>query len=436
MWCRMRNTCRNNPLDQLCIRFFVILSLYSFFFTPDTNASSLVFSTPRIARHDVPVGVADSIQFHIINTSDDTLRVVSIGISGSSPYDTISFNPKAAIIAPADSCRVNMRIVATVRMMMQDYIGVELADGQFFYLPLVLQSVGYLDCYPQALNRSHHEQGIMITGTRLKDVWDADKRIVPDAGIVFRAVIACRDSLQLGVRSNINTPVGFYWILFEKDGVRLDSLLLEIAPSSPHIWSPFDKLSFGPQKILDTLEVRGRDFWPGCRFEFLLDGLSVVSTELSSDTLATLLVRLDGNIISTNSVIRVVNPDSGRSIDDASVYVYFEEPPLGLENDNTGPGAQLPRAFSLGSNCPNPFNPSTTISYSVAGNAPVRVVLRVFNLRGQNVATLADRLTAPGEYSVEWDGTDSGGAKLSSGVYFYRMTAGEFSFTRKMVLLK
>ncbi|HUU29412.1 MAG TPA: carboxypeptidase regulatory-like domain-containing protein [archaeon] len=94
----------------------------------------------------------------------------------------------------------------------------------------------------------------------------------------------------------------------------------------------------------------------------------------------------------------------------------------------------LPRAFALGQNSPNPFNPSTTITYSVS--EPGQVRLTVYDLRGRNVVTLIDRYHEAGTYNVQWDGRDSKGGKLSSGVYFYRMNAGAFTRVRKMVLLK
>jgi len=97
----------------------------------------------------------------------------------------------------------------------------------------------------------------------------------------------------------------------------------------------------------------------------------------------------------------------------------------------------LPKAFSLSQNSPNPFNPSTTIAFEIPeGKAAVRVNLTVYNIRGQKVVTLMDELKDAGSYLVNWDGITTGGTKVSSGVYFYRIQAGEFSAVRKMVVLK
>jgi len=99
--------------------------------------------------------------------------------------------------------------------------------------------------------------------------------------------------------------------------------------------------------------------------------------------------------------------------------------------------ASLPKAFALAQNSPNPFNPSTTISYSVPeGRSQVRVSLEIYDLRGRRVRSLVDEARDAGVYTVFWDGLDEQGGRVSSGVYFYRMRAGDFVQTRKMVLLK
>ena len=89
----------------------------------------------------------------------------------------------------------------------------------------------------------------------------------------------------------------------------------------------------------------------------------------------------------------------------------------------------LPLEYGLAQNYPNPFNPITSIEYSVAGN--VRATLKVYNVLGQELVTLVDEVKEPGHYSVSWDA-----GALASGVYFYRLDAGAYSATRRMVLMK
>jgi hypothetical protein len=89
------------------------------------------------------------------------------------------------------------------------------------------------------------------------------------------------------------------------------------------------------------------------------------------------------------------------------------------------------------SNHPNPFNPYTTIEFSVVvGLAPTHVLLEVFNIRGQRVRTLISEYMPSGNHSVVWDGRDDSGRPVGSGVYLYRLQAGEISETRRMLLLK
>jgi len=85
--------------------------------------------------------------------------------------------------------------------------------------------------------------------------------------------------------------------------------------------------------------------------------------------------------------------------------------------------------FRLAQNYPNPFNPSTSISYSVAEMS--NVTLRVYDILGRVVATLVNDVQAPGQYNVNFDA-----ARLASGTYIYRIEAGDFMSTKKMLLIK
>ena len=90
--------------------------------------------------------------------------------------------------------------------------------------------------------------------------------------------------------------------------------------------------------------------------------------------------------------------------------------------------------FALGNNYPNPFNPATTIKYQLPQATDVR--LEIFNVVGQVVRTLVADPQDAGRYTVQWDATNDGGQPLSSGIYFYRLLAGDFQEVNKMLLLK
>ncbi len=94
----------------------------------------------------------------------------------------------------------------------------------------------------------------------------------------------------------------------------------------------------------------------------------------------------------------------------------------------------LPKEFALNQNFPNPFNPSTTIRFALPKASQVE--LAVYNTLGQKVATVVDGQMEAGNHAVVWDGRNSGNQQVASGVYFYRLQAGSYNQTKKMMLLK
>ncbi len=101
--------------------------------------------------------------------------------------------------------------------------------------------------------------------------------------------------------------------------------------------------------------------------------------------------------------------------------------------ENSDPN--LPQQFELSQNFPNPFNPTTTIKYSLPNSSIV--TLRVYNLLGKEVATLVDNeFKQAGNHVGVWDGRNASGNVVASGLYLLRMQAGNFVQTRKMVLVQ
>jgi len=99
-------------------------------------------------------------------------------------------------------------------------------------------------------------------------------------------------------------------------------------------------------------------------------------------------------------------------------------------NDNNAPVVQT----ELKGNYPNPFNPETTIAYSVKEHIPVNI--EIYNIKGQKVKTLVSETKAPGNYTAVWRGLDDNNHPVSSGVYFFKMNAGKYSSTKKMIMMK
>ena len=104
--------------------------------------------------------------------------------------------------------------------------------------------------------------------------------------------------------------------------------------------------------------------------------------------------------------------------------------PTGIDD----PANSLPVSYNLDQNYPNPFNPNTTVSFSLPEAS--KVSLEIYNVLGQKVKQLCSGTRPAGTHTVEWDATDEVGLSVASGVYFYRLKAGGFLQSRKMVLLR
>ena len=158
---------------------------------------------------------------------------------------------------------------------------------------------------------------------------------------------------------------------------------------------------------------------------------------------------LDGEYTKLNSELI---PATANAFEDASysytdkdvqsgLTYYYKLEDLSIEGLSTfhGPvsakvSVSVPSNFALAQNYPNPFNASTMISYDLKTDA--KVSLKVYNILGQEVTTLVDRYQPAGSYTVAWNGKDSKGNDVSTGVYFYLLKAGEFSANKKMTYLK
>ncbi len=118
----------------------------------------------------------------------------------------------------------------------------------------------------------------------------------------------------------------------------------------------------------------------------------------------------------------------------ANVYIKDVSVTMVGTTDTVDRTDSFPDAFELVGNYPNPFNPKTTIQYSVAEKQ--HVVLKIYNLAGHEVATLVDAPKTPGEHRTVWHGLDANGRSVSSGVYFCRLSNGRRVYHQKMLLVK
>ncbi len=174
-------------------------------------------------------------------------------------------------------------------------------------------------------------------------------------------------------------------------------------------------------------------------------GYNILRSE--SGTLQNAL-RINGSLISTGQSMGTVTTYQFQDLEVYSsiTYHYWLESislngiphyygPIVQSVETLDEGApDIPLTTKLIGAYPNPFNPSTTISFAIT--KPERVSIVIFNLRGQEVKSFEQDYSVPGNYSINWDGRDNAQRALGSGVYYYRMTAGRYHGIKKMILSK
>jgi len=126
--------------------------------------------------------------------------------------------------------------------------------------------------------------------------------------------------------------------------------------------------------------------------------------------------------------IRFLNDSIGYACG-TGMYKYTTELIGVISNNN-----EIPQIFDLKQNFPNPFNPNTTIQYDIPVGSFLKI--EIFNSLGQRIKVVYEGFESAGKYTARWDGTNFAREELSSGLYFYKLTAGENVVTRKMVLLR
>jgi len=165
-----------------------------------------------------------------------------------------------------------------------------------------------------------------------------------------------------------------------------------------------------------------------------------------------LYANLETNGIAVYDITDITNPTLVASIDpenearaifarDGLMYVSEKSGGFSIyQNDllvSIDPDGTRPSDFSLSQNYPNPFNPTTMIQFAIPATFGTSdVTLEVFNVRGQNVRTLADAKLESGAYQVSWNGRNNSGELVAGGMYIYRLQAGTETISNKMILLK
>jgi hypothetical protein len=224
--------------------------------------------------------------------------------------------------------------------------------------------------------------------------------------------------------AKIQVPTSAIIVTVPTGATLSDTAIIRNIGGGPLQYTVSDKARFGedPSDLLWLTQEPGSGIVDAG--DSVIVTVTFTTTGLTPDSSYDALLVIESNDI--------VNP-----VEDVIVRLTTQGPE-GIGDGDEVASASLPRAFSMAQNYPNPFNPSTSIAYDVpVGNeAGVKVILEVFNVRGQRIATLVDDVKTPGSYVVHWNGKDSLGRVAGSGIYIYRIKAGDFSSTKKMVVLK
>jgi hypothetical protein len=114
--------------------------------------------------------------------------------------------------------------------------------------------------------------------------------------------------------------------------------------------------------------------------------------------------------------------------------IYLNRIPFSSTDIDDNEPNMIPSLFTLEQNYPNPFNPSTDIEFAVPSRCRVEIIIH--NILGEKIDVLTDKIYEAGHYVIGWDGHDNAGRKAPSGIYLYLMKAGQFTSTKKMILLK
>jgi len=136
------------------------------------------------------------------------------------------------------------------------------------------------------------------------------------------------------------------------------------------------------------------------------------------------------NLLANDQIVATFAVVCGESLEDIKANADVALTRLDIEENNTN----KPDSFRLNQNFPNPFNPTTKISYSLDKDSDISI--NIYDISGMLISTLQNEYQPQGEHSYIWDGTDDIGNRVGGGVYLYQVKAGESIQTKKMVLLK
>lgn len=258
---------------------------------------------------------------------------------------------------------------------------------------------------------------------------DADITGGPHHGNIYCAYMDRHPYYDTNILFTRSTDRGDTW----SDAIRLNDDDIYNECDQFHPWLYVDEKGVIHVIFYDRRNDEGRNLWMDLYYTKSTDGGETfspnmrITTESCDPTAGTITAGLIGEYIGLTVHDNVIHPvwtDTREGNQD--VYTATIDVSTGVGDQGE---VSLPTGFALHQNYPNPFNSSTSISFRVPTAS--EVTLEVYNPLGQNVATLLNAIQKPGITKVTWDSSNQ-----PSGIYFYKLTAGDFSTARRMILLK
>jgi len=266
-----------------------------------------------------------------------------------------------------------------------------------------------------------------------------------DSTLIWSITTSDSDSIFVLVQGDsvlFNAPEN--WFAFNRDTITVtvrDSVIessmrvaVHVLPvnDAPSLSSLPDTLTFGLDSILVIdisdleIDIDDPDSLLEWHAEFKNHGDSLLFFNILGDSIIEITSGFVG--IGEDTLMLTVTDTSGAS-DSTTIFIQVV-PSVGVDDGFDA----LPEKFELFQNYPNPFNPTTTIMYAL----PVRsdITLRIYNLMGQEILKITHEDMSAGYHELRWNGLNQSGRKVASGIYIYRLNAGDFVETKKMLLLK
>jgi hypothetical protein len=326
---------------------------------------------------------------------------------------------------------------------------------------VIMRTYRYIDNVVTFINQQKEETDIMVLDSR--PPWLNKKIKTPD-GMATRALVTNRrlfliswyddwgmgDHVRVTYYDSSDVPQG--GVDFIEGHVLFDDVVRYTYTGGADIWNDQILLAYPlPGKDVKIVrfdaidgEIQSREYILPCSFKAIEKfnvGVDVIfwgswGYITVNDTNVTKIFRFrldDYNFVIEDTIGTIISPQAplsypGIKMYDGVIYVLANGIYYFLPTD-VKKEPEIPKKFSLYQNYPNPFNPTTTISYDLPVRAHVK--LTVYNILGQEVATLVNGEQEPGRYNVKFDAND-----LPSGIYFYRLEAGKFIEQKKMILIK